>query len=507
LSVQDVYDDSLRSQILAARQLRERFWADPHRPRYHLLPPEGFFNDANGCIYYNGRYHIFYLARVPVPSGRNEETTWREIWDHSSSHDLIHWVHHPPALRPKMDGSTPWGIYSGGAVKGAPQPTLIYHVPYQGTCVATSDDPELVEWTEHPANPVIPVDETQEYVVMDPCGWYADGTYYALVGNKHKRPGYEGDCTSLFTSQDLETWTYEGPFYQSSRHWTDEIEDCACPDFYPIGDKHMLLMHGHKPYGQVHYYLGELQGHRFIPQQHGRMNWPGGQISGPETMLDGRNRRVFFGWIREARDWRHYGWGSTMSLPRILSLDGAGQLRIEPAEELKQLRRPVQARDGVELSANETVTMAENADPCSEIDLEADITAASQFVLTVRQTPDGREETPIVICRETNTIRIDLERSTLDEAVRYPRDGVLRGDGDLVLAQEAPFALKEGESLHLQVFLDRSVLEVFVNGRQCLAQRIYPSRSDSVGLSVAAVGGQARLRRWRLWSMLPTNPW
>ena len=125
------------------------------------------------------------------------------------------------------------------------QPSF-YHVPNQGTCIATSEDDDLIHWTPSPENPVIPIpEEPQEYHVFDPCAWYENGTYYALIGNKNSRPGYEGDATSLFRSDDCMQWEYRGPFYKSSRRWTDEVEDCACPDFFPLEDKYMLLMHGH----------------------------------------------------------------------------------------------------------------------------------------------------------------------------------------------------------------------------------------------------------------------
>jgi len=205
--------------IRNARDLRELIWQDPHRPRYHLMPPEGFFNDANGAIYWNGRYHLFYLARSPIPDAdKPGEERWVPIWDHVSSRDLVHWIYHPPAVRPKLDGTTPGGIYSGGAVKNAPRPMLIYHVPPHGTCISVAEDDELINWKELPENPVIPVDkEGDEFVVFDPCAWYQDGTYYALVGNKNRRVGYEGDCTSLFTSNDLVSWEYKGTFYKSKR--------------------------------------------------------------------------------------------------------------------------------------------------------------------------------------------------------------------------------------------------------------------------------------------------
>ena len=45
----------------AALELRRWMAAnDPHWPRYHLLAPESWTNDANGPIYYQGCYHMFY---------------------------------------------------------------------------------------------------------------------------------------------------------------------------------------------------------------------------------------------------------------------------------------------------------------------------------------------------------------------------------------------------------------------------------------------------------------
>jgi beta-fructofuranosidase len=40
----------------------------------------------------------------------------------------------------------------------------------------------------------------------------------------------------------------------------------------------------------------------------------------------------------------------------------------------------------------------------------------------------------------------------------------------------APLALGPDESLRLQVFLDRSVLEVFANQRVSITSRLYPGR-------------------------------
>lgn len=50
------------------------------------------------------------------------------------------------------------------------------------------------------------------------------------------------------------------------------------------------------------------------------------------------------------------------------------------------------------------------------------------------------------------------------------------------------------ELLKLRVFIDRSVVEIFVNDRQYLAMRVYPGRKDSLGVSLLAQGQDAVLK-------------
>jgi len=66
--------------------------------------------------------------------------------------------------------------------------------------------------------------------------------------------------------------------------------------------------------------------------------------------------------------------------------------------------------------------------------------------------------------------------------------------------------LKPGEPLRLQVFLDASVIEVFASRRACLTERIYPTRADSLGVSLLARGGTARLLTLEVWEMRAISP-
>jgi beta-fructofuranosidase len=67
--------------------------------------------------------------------------------------------------------------------------------------------------------------------------------------------------------------------------------------------------------------------------------------------------------------------------------------------------------------------------------------------------------------------------------------------------ETATVHIPEGEPFKLRVFVDRSVVEVFVNGRQCLAIRVHPGRGDSIGVSLRAQGRDAELRSLTAWPM------
>ena len=248
---------------------------------------------------------------------------------------------------------------------------MIYHGGNSGTCIATSRDDELVHWQKHPANPVIPLPKEDDpgygvYHVWDTCGWVDGEMYYSISGNKsHTPPETEGDVAFLFKSSDLVDWEYVHPFYESDRRWTAADEDCSCPDFFPLGDNHVLMFISHTKGTQ--YYVGRYEGEKFYPERHGRLNWPGGPSFAQESLVDGNGRRIFWAWLCEARAREvqfSSGWSGVMSLPRAIALAADGTLQIDPVEELAALRRNHRQRRDIALAADEEQELAEVAGDC-----------------------------------------------------------------------------------------------------------------------------------------------
>ena len=67
--------------------------------------------------------------------------------------------------------------------------------------------------------------------------------------------------------------------------------------------------------------------------------------------------------------------------------------------------------------------------------------------------------------------------------------------------ETAPVNIESDEPVTLRVFVDHSVVEVFVNNKQCAAVRVYPERADSVGVSMRSQGAPAVIKSLDAWSM------
>lgn len=502
----------LRQLVEHFRELRDKFMADPHRPRYHLLHPEEgriMPGDPNGAIWWKGRYHLFYIFQ------RFQEAEPRTVhcWGHVSSTDLVHWEHHPTALD-VAPNDPDRGIYSGNAfVTKEGVPMILYHGVDAGNSIALAQDDLLLSWKKSPANPIVRMPKKGEadygkYDSWDPHGWIEAGNYYAIFGgNPHT-----GAKAALFKGESMTQLKFQGEF-MTKDPWSQPGEDVSCPDFFTLGGRHVLMCISHMR--GARYYVGRWENERFVPELHARMNWPGGQFFAPETLLDHKGRRILWAWCLDERPTSAQaasGWSGVMSLPRVLGIGADGLMTIEPVPELQKLRHNPRQPRRLTIGADAEVRLDDIQGDGLEIKLEMQSSAAQEFGLKLRQTPDGAEETAIVYDPRQGLLKIDLSKSTLDPTIRYRTWCITRPDDPedrdrRVTSQDAPLRLAPGEPLRLQIFLDRSMLEVFANGRQCVTQRLWPTRRDALGVSLFSRGGETRVESLEAWDMSPAQPY
>ena len=190
-----------------------------------------------------------------------------------------------------------------------------------------------------------------------------------------------------------------------------------------------------------------------------------------------------------------------MSLVRRLTLREDTTLGIEPAPQIESLRGSYRQVAETPFPANQEIVLEGIRGNAMEIAAEVHPGAAREVCINVLRSPNGEECTAINFYRQGHTALHRKTRLTRDAlAIDTSRSSLLR-DVFARPPEVARFGLGDGEPLKLRVFIDKSVVEVFANGEQCVALRVYPQREDSVGVSIRAQGSEAMLRSLQAWQM------
>jgi beta-fructofuranosidase len=230
----------------------------------------------------------------------------------------------------------------------------------------------------------------------------------------------------------------------------------------------------YSPHGVVKYFTGTLgSDYHFHPEVHGTVDLSTTYYA-PNSLSDGNGRRIMWGWVRVKGD----GWNGALSLPRVLTLRPDGRLGMAPAPELKALRRGHNRCENLTLTPASSHLLKDIRDDCLELSAEFEPGDAAAIGLEVRQSRDDKEGTSVYFDRDHKQLIA----------------GPARGAFEL---------LKEEKTLRLQVFLDRSVMEVYANGRECITSPLAGKARDGLKLSLFARGGSAKVRSIDIWQLKP----
>lgn len=450
--------------------------ADTFRLHYHLMPPAHWMNDPNGLVYFQGYYHVFYQHHPYGPQ-------WGPMhWGHARTKDFITWEHLPMALAPSEDYDV-GGCFSGSAV----EKDGVLHLFYTGVreeggtliqvqCRATSRDG--IRFRKDHRNPLFtnfPPEGSVDF--RDPKVWQHGGKWYMALGSGKDGRGK----VLLYRSNDLSQWDYVGVAAESDGTQGTIWE---CPDLFPLGDKHVLLV---SPMGteprRVLYAVGEMDYEvgKFQAETWGELD-KGPDFYAPQTFF-GTDRRIMLAWMQswegEIPSQKH-NWAGALTLPRELMLDSARRLQIRPLPELKRLRADLAFASDLVLQGETRILPS-----CSlqERGLEAVLrvelagTSAAQFGIAFG------EGIRVGVAKGDWRVYLDTTRASRGHRGRYS------------------CKLSSGqEKLEIRIFLDRSSVELFGAGEAaCLTARVYPSSPELVP-QVFARGGvlKASLELWSL---------
>jgi beta-fructofuranosidase len=464
--------------------------SDPLRPQYHLMPSHNWMNDPNGPVFFGGRYHMFHQYNP-------QAAVWGNMnWAHATSPDMIHWQHEPIAISPTPGGPDRDGVFSGSAVLDNGKPTMIYtgvappasdaeatlrdgvHTWRETQCLAVAQDDDLRIWKKLP-EPVIAAPPAGLAVTgfRDPCVWREGNSWMLTLGAGLKN---KGGMVLLYTSPDLRHWTYLHPLVEGagngkqSANAVDTGDMWECPDFFPLGNKHVLLI---STQGKVLWKVGVYANQRFTPEKEGVVDW--GAYYAAKTMLDRNGNRILWGWITETRPDSELiaaGWAGAMSLPRVLSVSPANELQTTVAPAAGQLRsaRTSIIRNSSPAAHQKILDALRIHDLAAELDLEV-LPKGDEFKLRL-QSENGAEFVTIACANESGRRQIRVNSVT------------------------APLPKENNGFIRLHMFLDGSVLEVFANGGTALTARIYQIPSGPLRLKLE---GDAEFISLDAWQMKP----
>jgi fructan beta-fructosidase len=433
----------------------EPLYQETHRPQFHFtarqwtmdrlhpgMRQEGWLNDLNGLIYYEGEYHLF-------------AQRWNKCWIHAVSTNLVHWTELEPAFWEEQLDS---GVQSGTCIVDTAntsglgtdpnQPPLIAFWSRNDNrthCISYSLDRGRT-WRHYDKNPILVYPERDPKVF-----WHAPTARWVmfLYGEKNREQLYH-----VFTSTNLLSWHDEKHPIKNSYE---------CPDFFQLpidGDTNRMkwvLVRGDGKYS-----LGEFNGVEFKeetaqfdsdagPNFYATQSWegaPGG-------------RRVQAAWMREVRDvtYPEMPFNQQVTFPRELTLRTTAEgprLFREPIRELASLHDGEDLWNNRTLRANQTLPLAPAGD-LFRLQAEVSLDEGTTLTLNVR-----------------------------GSKISFTRTSMSCSDKPVTLSTLTSF----------EVLIDRTSIETFANdGEASLSKCYLPTES---GLTLRATGGQVTIRQLKL---------
>lgn len=437
---------------------------DCWRLNWHVMPLVGWLNDPNGLCWLNGAYHLFFQYSPAQAQGG------LKYWGHYTGKDLIHWDYQGIALYPDMPFDC-HGVYSGSALVEDNRAYLYY----TGNVKLSGDYDYIYDGRE--GNTVLAVMEPDGKIgekhlllknsdyprhlschVRDPKVWKTGDVYYMVLGARTKS---DQGCVLLYSSLDRLNWFLKNILESDNQlgyMW-------ECPDLYVLGGQTILSF---SPQGveqsgwdfanvyQSGYCLmkGDFTGAYSLGpfKEYDR----GFDFYAPQTFEDRDGRRILIGWMgmpdcdyinpTVSRGWQH-----CMTMPRVLTFKD-NQIYQQPVKEMAQLRREKSCFDYL----GDTVYTYNAKNGC-------------ELQLHIMNLPDhpGSRNFRLIIDRGLE-LAYDHNKHLFTMTFTDDETGRALGSGRTVRGVELECLER------VQIFLDTSAIEVFLNGgREVFSSRLY----------------------------------
>lgn len=487
---------------------------DRYRPQYHAIPPGMWMNEPHAAMYYNGYYHLFYQSNPNGPY-------WAQIrWGHWVSRDMVHWEYVKEAVLPTKD-ICPDGVWTGGSVIGPDgTPWLIItagttSTTYSGQNIAFAhcadpSDPYLQDWVVEDTVAIVQepgIGKKNQF--RDPFVWKDDGIYYMMVGSGVEGQNHGGAL--FFTSEDMRDWEFHNYVFKSEAeeagiHW-------ECIQLLPVstrdGSMQKYVFFLTPQYAaadrtvECYYWIGSFDkvSKKFVPDEgfseprlmdygYGIYTGQTGftylteeDVAAGKTYEQGRTVLFAIAQGKEPGTMHDFysGWAHNAALPLDLYLSADGHsLEIEPIPELNSLREETlyEQPAGSMSMEQANAAISEIRGDLLEIEMTLSLENAGADYdagLYVRYNPyhnslNQTERTGIIF----SSGGVYIDRSQTSRYVTTLSNSHVWQNAD--------------KQFSVRVFMDRSMLEVYIDGKVSFTSRMYPMYEDSDYLKFFANG-------------------
>lgn len=421
--------------------------------KFHLEMPKGLVNDPNGLCYHQGKYQIFFQWN---PFGCEHK---HKHWTYTQTTDFINYTKPQIALAP-VDKFDKDGCYSGSARNKNNKLEIIYtanlkdeqNIRYpRQVLVKQNDDGEFIK--EKIIIDTVPEGYTTHF--RDPYIFAKNNRSFIILGAQ--RENLTG-CALIYEEID-ENWIFRG---ELKTQLTDFGYMWECPNLFTIDDKDILVfcpqgLKAQKYQYQNLYQAGYLIG-QFNPDTleftHGEFHEfdMGFDFYAPQVLIH-ENRHILIGWVGMPDKLQDYptindGWVHSLTLPRELILKN-DKLYQRPISELNELNQNTTTKintDKISLSTNKKL----------EISIPLKDISSWQGKLKFN-------DEYILLTYDKNTSVFTIDRNQLK----------LGGKG---IRQ---FLVKAQDELNLSVYIDNSIIELYLQDGKYYATFCYYPTNDN----------------------------
>lgn len=476
-----------------------RFADDMLRPRFHGMPAAGWTNECHGLVYSGGRYHLFFQKNADGPYMA------RLHWGHISSENLYDWREEKIAIAPgnpyDIKGCWSGCVFTDEVITGG-RPNILYTaVDYARASIAqaTPESTSLVNWTKLSRNPIIaarPAGLSDDF--RDPYFFRNGDNAYIIVGSSR---GGIGTTTLHRYDPVTGNWSNNGDLFFTGTSAAQDGTFWEMPNITPMPDGRWLFTA--TPIGtsqgvRTLYWTGSIAADgKFVPasekpalvEMNSRHGF--GLLSPTVYVRDGKT--IALGIVPDklssANNW-NLGWAHCYSLPREWSLDANGTLIQKPWESLTGLR-------------TSTAFSRTDFDLNGSIDLSPVKGRAIELcgTFTVGTTPfgfnifkNGSAKGSITYNPASAELIADFSSLT-----RLINDG---GVYDGVYRCTLPQRPKRGSDLKINVFVDHSIVDIFVNDSWATSIRVFPTDSNADGIEAFA-NAVVKVKDLKAWILDP----